>query len=547
VKGSAAGAPGVRACLCLWVSAAILVALAGRAALAAPADDLPDPAPGPAPPATAPSTAPSDADDEPMPPAMAPTQLQKARPPLLPPPPPTASPPPSPPAASPSPPAAPPSPPAGSPSSPAASPAPAPIAGPIPWPTVPSEAGTGPASGTAASPAAPAIVGPPEVAAHRSRRQTWVGLSGEAQLFIDGASKKTARLPQVVLSVTHRPTDWFRIVAAVEADDGSSVAMQQAFFEVSPVRAVGLRAGLMIVPLGLGNLVPEPTSYLTVDRPLTDQLIIPTTWRELGVGLFGEIGPGLRYQGEVLSGLDGSGFTAGAPLWGGRGDGSGIAVHDAAFAGRLELADLPPGLVIGGGGYYGGAAAGLGALSSLHVGVLEADARYRQFGFDLRVEVARLYIVNSYLVNNYQGLLGQDAVPARGRGFYGQAGYDLLRLGGLETKQELVMFAGYENVNPRSEMSPYNYNPPSITGPGELSPRAPSPAKSFVRGGIDYRPWPAIALKADVQVALDAEGPPPAAPMVMAGAPGTPRPIGADVADAARGRTRVGLAIAFNF
>jgi hypothetical protein len=34
---------------------------------------------------------------------------------------------------------------------------------------------------------------------------------------------------------------------------------------------------------------------------------------------------------------------------------------------------------------------------------------------------------------------------------------------------------------------------------------------------------------------------------VMAGAPGTPRSIGADVADAARGTTRVGLALAFNF
>ena len=193
------------------------------------------------------------------------------------------------------------------------------------------------------------------------------------------------------------------------------------------------------------------------------------------------------------------------------------------------------------------ATAGIEALSGLRVGVLEADVRYRQYGFDFRAEVARLYIVNSYLANNYLGLLGQDAVPSRGRGFYGQAGYDLLRLGGLETKQELVMFAGYENVNPRSEMSPYNYNPPAITGPGQLAPEAPSPTKSFVRGGIDYRPWPSVALKADVQVELGTEGPPTAAPMVMAGAPGTPRPIGADVADAARGRTRVGLAFAFNF
>jgi hypothetical protein len=35
--------------------------------------------------------------------------------------------------------------------------------------------------------------------------------------------------------------------------------------------------------------------------------------------------------------------------------------------------------------------------------------------------------------------------------------------------------------------------------------------------------------------------------MVLAGAPGTPRPVGADVAEAARGATRVGLALAFDF
>jgi hypothetical protein len=96
-------------------------------------------------------------------------------------------------------------------------------------------------------------------------------------------------------------------------------------------------------------------------------------------------------------------------------------------------------------------------------------------------------------------------------------------------------------------MSPFNYNPPTISGPGQLPPEAPSPAQGFLRGGIDYRPLPSLALKLDLQVALDGKGPAPAPPMVMAGAPGTPRSIGADVADAARGTTRVGLALAFNF
>ena len=67
--------------------------------------------------------------------------------------------------------------------------------------------------------------------------------------------------------------------------------MQQALVEtcrLTPRSACA--AGLLIMPLGLGNLSPEPTSYLTVDRPLTDQLIVPSVWRELGVGIFGEVG-----------------------------------------------------------------------------------------------------------------------------------------------------------------------------------------------------------------------------------------------------------------
>jgi hypothetical protein len=395
-----------------------------------------------------------------------------------------------------------------------------------------------------AATSAPLPVAP---ASSSSLGRTKVGFYGEGQIFIDEESNTTTRLRRVVLSLDHRPADWLRFVAAVEDENARHVAMQQALVELAPAPAFGFRAGLLIVPIGISNLTPEPTTYLTVDRPLTDQLIVPSTWRELGVGIFGDLGPGLRYQADLLSGLDGSGLSAEAPLWGGRGNGSTFAVHDAAFAGRLELAQLPPGLVIGGGGYYGNATGGLEALAGLHVGVAEADARYHRFGFDLRAEFARLYVVNSYLVNNYLGLLGQDAVPSRGRGFYAQAGYDLLRLADLETKQELVLFAGYENVNPRSETSIYNYNPPSITGAGQPAPSGPSPVKSFARGGIDYRPWAALAIKVDVQVELGTEGPPPAPLMIMPGAPGTPRSLGADLADTARGRTRVGLALAFSF
>ena len=454
----------------------------------------------------------------------------------------------TPPVAAPGP-AAPATPPAAALTPAAPTPPPAPATGPFPWPTAAPAAGSQETPLSAAPAAAPLGPSPPQLDAFT--RRTKVGAYGQVQLFVDGESNVTGQLPLAAFLVEHRPSDWVRIAASVQVEDGTSTGtsagMQQALVETAPYAALGLRAGLLIMPIGLGNLSPEPTSYLTVDRPLTDQLIVPSVWRELGVGIFGQVVPGLRYEGAVVSGLDGTGLSAEAPLWGTRGDGSSIAIHDAALVGRVELDDLPPGLIIGGGGYTGGASHGVAALSGLRVAIAEADLRYHNHGFDLRAEYARLWIIDSYLANDYFGLLGQSAVPSRGRGFYLEAGYDLIRLAAPESGQELVLFGGYENVDPRSQMSPYNYNPPTITGPGQLPPEAPSPSQAFVRGGIDYRPLPSLALKLDLQVALDGVGPTQTAPQMSASAQATPRPIGSDVAAAARGVTRVGLALAFNF
>jgi hypothetical protein len=534
---------GVRAAaVCAAMAAACLSGGPGRAWGAVA--DLPDPPAGvapaappapPAPPPAAPvhrATPPADFD-EPMPVPLVPPAAPPAKPaPVAPVPP------------------APPSPPVRAPAAAAPAPAPPPPAevGPVPWPAAGPVGRDGQPGGARASLATTGTSSASPAAVEELCRHTKVGVYGSAQLFIEKSADTSAKLPLVAFSVDHHPTDWLRIVAAVQVEDGKTFGVQQALIESSPVRAIGVGAGLMVLPLGLGNLQPEPTAELAVDRPLTDQLIIPAVWRELGAGLFGEVGPGFRYQGAVVGGLDASGFTPLAPLWGARGDGGSLAIHDAAVVGRLELADLPPGLTIGASGYYGAAAHDIPDLSGVRAGVVEGDLRYHRHGLNIRAEYARLYIINSYLVNDYLGLLGQSAVPARGRGFYVELGYDLLQLVSGATKEALELFAGFENVNPRSVMSPYNYNQAAITGPNQLPPEAPSDSRSFVRAGLDYRPRPSIVLKADVQVALNATGLPPGEPLDVAhGAPGTPKAVSAAITDAARGVTRVGLAIGFNF
>ena len=345
------------------------------------------------------------------------------------------------------------------------------------------------------APATAPAAAPAPVAPTAAARDTFFGIYGDGVVLIDrdGNADWSPRLLGATL--THRPADWLRFHFDFALERAEDFGAQQALVEFSPHPAFGVHAGLMLLPLGIINRLFEPPTYLSVDRPLTDQLIIPTTWRELGVGIFGEIAGALRYEVDVVSALDSARFTAQAPLWAGRGNGDRLGIHQAAVTARVEVADLP-GFACGAGGYYGPASCGEPMLDGVSVALVETDFRFRGAGFDLRAEYAHLFIFNSYRVNDYLGLLGQSAVPKNGRGGYVQAGYDLLHLGDGPSRQELVIFAAYENVNPRSSMSSLNYNPGTITGPGETPPSAPSPARQFVRGGLVYRPVPGLAFKA---------------------------------------------------
>jgi hypothetical protein len=410
-------------------------------------------------------------------------------------------------------------------------------------PATPPTASAPPATAAPASTTAPP---PAPNSAAAAGATTHIGAIGDGVVFIDKNQDAEWDLRRLMVTLTHKPTGWLRFHAEAGLEHGDTFAAQQVIVELTPTPAFRVRAGLLLLPLGLINQHNAPPEFLTVDRPLTDQLIIPTIWRDLGAGIFGEVGEALRYEIDVVRGLDGTGFAAQAPLAGGRHSGFGGGAAGAAVVGRLELYS-GDGFALGGGGYYGSGTGGEPLLDGVTVAIVEGDARFRGGGFDLRAEYAQFFISDSYRVNDTLGLLGQDAVPRTGRGAYVQVGYDVLRLGDAATTQDLTVFAGFENVNPRSAMSPYNFNPPTITPPGETPPNAPSPARSFVRGGIFYRPLPELAFKVDVQIALDGEGPPPATPVPAMGAPGTPRPLESNLAAAAQGKTRLGLGVGFAF
>src|SRR5262249_22993215 len=68
------------------------------------------------------------------------------------------------------------------------------------------------------------------------------------------------------------------------------------------------RAGLVLMPVGILNEVHEPPFFHGVLRPAVEQIILPSTWRELAAGIFGEPFPGVHYRFYVTGGLNGQRF-----------------------------------------------------------------------------------------------------------------------------------------------------------------------------------------------------------------------------------------------
>ncbi|HVR74929.1 MAG TPA: DUF4148 domain-containing protein [Planctomycetota bacterium] len=101
-----------------------------------------------------------------------------------------------------------------------------------------------------------------------------------------------------------------RFASEVEIEDGSDVGIEFAHIDVEIFRPASFRGGVILDPLGKFNLIHDSPIYDLTDRPLVNQFVIPTTLREIGVGLFGTLTPlnsawEVTYEAYLTSGFKG--------------------------------------------------------------------------------------------------------------------------------------------------------------------------------------------------------------------------------------------------
>ena len=88
-----------------------------------------------------------------------------------------------------------------------------------------------------------------------------------------------------------------------EIERGGEVELEQFWFQKSFSDRFNVRIGHIIVPVGGLNNAHEPLNFFTVYRPEGEYTILPSTWHDTGISLWGQLGK-WKYEAMVVAGLD---------------------------------------------------------------------------------------------------------------------------------------------------------------------------------------------------------------------------------------------------
>lgn len=140
-----------------------------------------------------------------------------------------------------------------------------------------------------------------------------------------------------------------------EVEKGGEVALEQFHITRMIVPEFNIRAGHLIVPIGLTNAHHEPINFFGSSRPEGETTIIPCTWHETGIEFLGKFGKDYAtfdYEAMIVTGLNANGFDRNKWVRGGKqGLFEGDNFTSPAYVARLNYTGVP-GLRLGGSIYY---------------------------------------------------------------------------------------------------------------------------------------------------------------------------------------------------
>ncbi len=267
----------------------------------------------------------------------------------------------------------------------------------------------------------------------------------------DGIRSGQLDFHRFVLYLSHQFDDHVSFHSEVEIEhtlieagepEGGKLSIEQAYLDYRISTPLVVRAGILLAPVGIINQYHEPPTFNGVERPNVDRYIIPTTWREAGIGLHGMIAPEFRYQVYVVAGFRAEGFDAKSGLRGGRQSALESSPTNPSFTGRIDYSPVLD-TQIGGSWFVGNTNGNADSLGSATVALLSVDVRQTFGNLELRGVGAIVSVSDAGKINAQYG----NMVANRMLGYYVEGAYNIMPVLCQESEQRLSLFARYERYD----------------------------------------------------------------------------------------------------
>ncbi|MCF6182607.1 hypothetical protein [Lutibacter sp.] len=320
-----------------------------------------------------------------------------------------------------------------------------------------------------------------------------ITIGGYAQIDYnepDGKEVGNLDIHRFVMLLGYKFNNKVSFLTEIEYEHVKEVFVEQAYIQYKATYKINVLAGLMLVPMGIINEYHEPDTFYGVERPSVDKYIVPTTWREIGIGINGSIdNASLKYQAYLFNGFssyrEGVGLLRGVDGFRkGRQKGAESNISSPNFSTKIDFYGIQ-GLRLGVSGYFGKTQTDDTTIEDSTVGItmIGLDARYRYQKLELKGQYITTKLSDT---ENYNTLTGKD-LGSKMYGFYGVIAYNF----DLKGVEKLTPFLRYEKYNTQASTS------------GSLVANKAYDKNELVFG-LNYKVANGVAFKADYQLVNNA-------------------------------------------
>ncbi|MCA9510831.1 MAG: hypothetical protein R3E88_02780 [Myxococcota bacterium] len=319
-----------------------------------------------------------------------------------------------------------------------------------------------------------------------------------AQVGDEDGSQNELDALRGVLYLGYKFNDWIVFNSEIEFEHGGEeVGVEFLTLDFLLCEALNARAGLLLAPVGFTNEIHEPVFFFGANRPEVERRLIPSTWRENGLGIYGTIAERIDYRIYAMNGFRAAGFSE-AGIRGGRQNGSEALADHFAIVARVD-AELAPGVDVGGSIYHGKSGQNdtiTRDVAMVPTTFLVPDAPLTLWEVHGQVRHRRAQVRGLFT----QTILGDSAAlsAATGttiartmQGGYVEVAYDVMPFLRGETEMTLEPFYRYERLDTQHHVTAN-----ALAAAGAAT-RDGNRDRALHVVGVSFKPHPQVVLKVD--------------------------------------------------